>query len=252
MTVNPWAPPPTPSGSGAPRLSEPLSADPQVRWGIPDALVTLALTMALAVGGSLAVRAWGLPVTGTLIILVGAVVPWLGLLGWPLWATWRKGRGPMIDLDLRLDAVRVRAGLGYGLLGLLLAGLTGAITMIVRGEPLSSAAGEVAQQLAGQPGALLLLIVVAVIGAPIVEEIAFRGLLQRSLLKRGIPAWVAIGISALAFATFHLEWERVNVLFVVGVVMGVVARRHGTGAAIIAHAVNNAVASLGILTLISQ
>lgn len=221
-----------------------------MRWGIPDALVTLALTMALAVTGSLVIQVLDLPVSGTLIILVGAVVPWCALLGWPLWAAYRKGLGPVIDFDLRLDAVRVRAGVGYGLLGLLLAGLTGAITMIVRGEPLSSTAGEVAKLLAGQPGALLLLVLVAVIGAPIVEEIAFRGLLQRSLLKRGLPAWVAIGISAVAFATFHLEWERVNVLFVTGVVMGVAALRHGTGAAIVAHAVNNAVAALGILTLI--
>lgn len=251
MTHDPWAPPPITSEGGAPRHVGPAAGDdPQSRWGIPDALIALGLTMMLASGGSLVVRALDLPVTGTLIILVGAVLPWLGLFGWPLWATHRRGRGLMLELDLRLDAVRVRAGVGYGLLGLLLAGLAGAITMIVRGEPLSSTAGDVAQQLAGQPGALLLLVVVAVIGAPIVEEIAFRGMLQRSLLKRGLPAWLAIGISALAFATFHLEWERVNVLFVTGVVMGVVARRHGTGAAIVAHAVNNAVAALGILTLI--
>ena len=54
-------------------------------------------------------------------------VPWIGLAGWPLLATARKGRGPVLDLRLRGTAGQVALGVVAGFAGLLLAGVVAAV-----------------------------------------------------------------------------------------------------------------------------
>jgi len=87
-------------------------------------------------------------------------------------------------------------------------------------------------------------------GAPIVEEIAFRGMLYGALAKAHINEHLVVLITALVFALFHFEPKRFLILFVIGIILGEVRRRTGsTSAAIVAHVVNNAPAA--IFTLVS-
>jgi membrane protease YdiL (CAAX protease family) len=89
-----------------------------------------------------------------------------------------------------------------------------------------------------------------VVGAPIAEELTFRGLLWSGLAKRGVRPWVAVLVSAAAFALIHFEPERLFVLLVIGSVLGAVRWITGSvGACIVAHAVNNAPGAIGILAL---
>src|SRR5690606_18184755 len=61
---------------------------------------------------------------------------------------------------------------------------------------------EVGDSLDLEGAVLLAFALAAIVGAPIVEEIAFRGVLQRGLTKlMGAPA--AIGLQGVLFAAYH-------------------------------------------------
>jgi membrane protease YdiL (CAAX protease family) len=80
--------------------------------------------------------------------------------------------------------------------------------------------------------------------APIVEEVLFRGLLQKSLSYR-LPIWVAIGISALVFGAMHMDLYAFPVLAMMGAIFGLLY--HLTGSlrvTILAHLINNSAALL--------
>lgn len=95
---------------------------------------------------------------------------------------------------------------------------------------------ETAQDLVDRADGLLpLLVVLVVIGAPIVEEIVYRGLLQRSLLN-GFSTPLVIVFVAGVFALVHFRPVEYPGLFAAGLVFGVCAWRTGRlGMAIAAH-----------------
>jgi membrane protease YdiL (CAAX protease family) len=84
-------------------------------------------------------------------------------------------------------------------------------------------------------GTTLVLFVLIVFGAPIVEELFYRGLLQRSLLARFNDVVVIIGVAAL-FAVIHLRPVEYPGLFVFGLIVGMAAMLTGRlGMSIMAH-----------------
>jgi len=86
------------------------------------------------------------------------------------------------------------------------------------------------------------------VGAPIIEEIFYRGLLQRSLIKRGLPAGLAIGITSVVFGVSHFEALQLPGLVLAGAVFGVLAHRSGRlGPAIAAHVGFNLVTVVALL-----
>ena len=92
---------------------------------------------------------------------------------------------------------------------------------------------------------LALLIVVAVIGAPIVEELVYRGLLQGALGRtlRQWRGWLAVVLAAALFALVHFLPVEYPGLFLIGLVVGVCALRTGRlGMGILTHAAFNAAA----------
>ena len=92
-----------------------------------------------------------------------------------------------------------------------------------------------------------LLYAAVIIGAPIVEEIFFRGLLLRGLAKH-FDDRLAVIVSAVLFAGTHFQLARFPGLFVVGIVFAELVRRTGRlGPAIAAHMAFNATA-VAILT----
>ena len=79
----------------------------------------------------------------------------------------------------------------------------------------------------------------ASIAAPIVEEILFRGFVQRSLLPFGQK--FAIFGSALLFGVFHGNLIQTPYAFLVGLVLGYVATEYSIWWAIVLHMINNMV-----------
>jgi membrane protease YdiL (CAAX protease family) len=85
---------------------------------------------------------------------------------------------------------------------------------------------ENAQDLVDRAGgaSTLLLFAVVVIGAPVVEELFYRGLLQRSLAARFNEGAVLVAVAAI-FALVHFRPVELPGLFVFGLVLGWAALR---------------------------
>lgn len=94
-----------------------------------------------------------------------------------------------------------------------------------------------------------LLSLIAVTFAPLLEEVFFRGLLYPVLARRVGVAWGII-LTALPFGLIHLQqygwaWSAALIIFLVGVVCGVVrARVNSVGASFLVHAGYNGVQTL--------
>ncbi len=104
-----------------------------------------------------------------------------------------------------------------------------------------------ARELWGDPSnaGVALLILVVVVGAPLVEELVYRGLLQGTLGRR-LPqwrGWLALVLVAALFALVHFSPVEYPGLFLIGLVLGICALRTGRlGMGIVAHAAFNAAA----------
>jgi membrane protease YdiL (CAAX protease family) len=102
---------------------------------------------------------------------------------------------------------------------------------------------------------IVALVVTAVIAAPIVEEMVFRGVVLRSLRSR-LPALVAIVVQGVLFGAAHIDPVRgsgnlglVMVLSGVGIAFGAAAVLLGRiGPVIVAHAIFNGVVLIIVLT----
>jgi uncharacterized protein len=91
---------------------------------------------------------------------------------------------------------------------------------------------------------IALFVVLAVAGAPLAEEMFFRGWLYTGLRSK-MRAWTAITVTAILFALAH--WEKTHIyalaVFPVGIALGVVRERTGSiKASMAVHAVYNGAA----------
>ncbi|HEY0518447.1 MAG TPA: CPBP family intramembrane glutamic endopeptidase [Ilumatobacteraceae bacterium] len=93
------------------------------------------------------------------------------------------------------------------------------------------------------------LVAIVVIGAPFVEELMYRGLLQGAARRRLNDAVAVITVAAF-FAFIHLRWVELPGLFVFGLVLGICALRTGRlGMSIAAHMAFNATGLLLVARL---
>ena len=98
----------------------------------------------------------------------------------------------------------------------------------------------------GSAFAFYLFLLLIAIGAPFVEEIAFRGLVWGAVVKRGWSPWFATVIAGVPFALIHIEPIRVAPLLAAGLVLGTVRQFGGLGSAMLAHAVVNGIGAVAI------
>jgi len=228
-------------------------------WGLSDALfgfavgVVVATVAADATAASLGVRisaSGPLPVAVTGADLLGL---WAGLVGAAVFASRRHGSGTLgTDYGLRVAWVDLVGGAALGLACQYL--LVPLLYLPVRAlDP--GVVGQLSAPARRQTGAVhgdlgvAVLVALLVVGAPVVEELFFRGLLLRSLLGR-LPTPAAIVVSALLFGLAHLEPLQLLGLAAFGVVLAVVAwRTERLGPGIAAHAAFNASAVISVVHL---
>ena len=92
------------------------------------------------------------------------------------------------------------------------------------------------------------IVILAVILAPIVEELVFRGILQSSIRSVINLPWLAIALSSTAFAMSHANKEHWPSLFVLGGAMGYAYEKNGSlWQAIFVHALFNGITIVGYL-----
>ena len=93
-------------------------------------------------------------------------------------------------------------------------------------------------------GSFLGAVVVAVIGAPLIEEIVFRGIVFRSL-RRVSPAWVAILASSVLFGLYHMNPVQIVYATLMGIVAGIIYEKSNNLLfPILVHVANNLVAAI--------
>jgi membrane protease YdiL (CAAX protease family) len=218
-----------------------------VRWGLGDAAlgwVVAQIGGAIAAAIVLAINddttdfedlslAW---------VAVAQLGLWFGMLGVPLVASKLKGHGPVRDYGLRSEGWDAPLGFAAGIVTqlLLIPLLYGPIFWLtdLDSSDLEDPARGLTDRATGSLGVVMLIIIVG-IGAPVVEEIFYRGLLQRSLERR-FGVWPGILGSALLFGVSHFQLLQLPALVLFGVVLGLLAQRTGRLAApIAAHIVFN-------------
>lgn len=238
-----------------PRGAEPPGSVParRIGWGIPDAAVAFILSLVAASVAETPFVSHGqvpkrLEVSASLVALAAqtaAVVAYL------LFAA-RRGRGSLrADFGLRVSG---RDGL-WLLVGFGLAAASGLLLApIIDAGHLSNSSQDVVRVFQRAHGAETALFVVAVLAvAPVGEELLFRGVLLRALVRRTSPA-AAIGVAALAFALVHVALDpgagfAVPALILLGLLSGYRAWRTGNlSQSILLHAGFNLVAVLQIVT----
>jgi hypothetical protein len=169
---------------------------------------------------------------------------WTGMVGVSVFASRRKGAGTLAeDFGLRGKWQDIGIGVVVALVVQLLV-LPGVAYLLrpLLGEP--EVSGPVEDLLDKAHGlAFAGLILSVAVGAPIVEELFFRGLLLRSLRRR-VPDWAAVAASAVAFGIAHGSALPVDAVLLVmisltvfGAILAVLAIRTGRlGPSIVTHA----------------
>ncbi|MGV3758388.1 MAG: CPBP family intramembrane glutamic endopeptidase [Actinomycetota bacterium] len=185
------------------------------------------------------------------LVALSQVGLWLGLFGVPWVVTRLKGSGLVGDLGLRFEGRDVWRGgsIGAALQIVALPLLYWPLLELLDKVPsdLEGPAREMTDRADGALGVLLLVLIVGV-GAPVVEEVFYRGLFQRALLKRGLPPAAAIGINAVVFGLSHGQLLQLPALVLFGVAAGILAHRSGRlGPAITAHVAFNMVTVVALL-----
>ncbi len=256
---------PTPEGAPDPDPGSDLGADlgadgepggMRARWGLGDVAITLGLTIFIGTLVSLAVLAlvdgpWDSPTGRAWASLLLLVLPWIGLAGWPLLTSYSRGAGPVHDFGLRLSWTDAGIGFAGGVAALILGSMVAWLQEQVTGHQITSAVGDLAQDTtSASAAALAILALCTAVGAPVVEELAFRGLMFGALRKRGLPVASSVALTTATFALFHFELQRLLVLLVIASFLGVVRAVTGsTAASMVTHMTVNLPGALAILAL---
>jgi membrane protease YdiL (CAAX protease family) len=180
----------------------------------------------------------------TWVTLLGALALWAPLVLGAIWASRTHGTGSVRDdLGLRVERVDL-LGIPLGIACQLL--LVRAVYLPLEAIWPDTFADDQVEESARRlyeaaDGVWLVgLVLMVVVGAPIIEELVYRGLLQGALVRRVRPA-VAVVVVALLFALVHFRPVQYPGLFAFGLVLGVCAlRTRRLGMAIAAHVGFNA------------
>lgn len=223
-----------------------VALPPRALW---SALGGFVVTIVLAAVATLASDSL------TVSLALGIVAIDVGLVGTAWLITKRYGTGNLADdLGLRFSRHDAAGGLATGVSARALAVAAAIVVLALTGGDIDNTNIQF-DVFDDNDAALSLAAVNAVFIAPFVEEIFFRGLLQRTLIQWiGVPAGVVA--QAALFTLPHIQFDATGAqnatllaaVVVAGVVFGIAYQMTGRlGTSIIGHSVFNLVASIGIL-----
>ena len=185
-------------------------------------------------------------------LLVVALGTWIVLLIALVIASRRFGTGVFVaDYAARfrpIDLVGVPVGVltQLALIPLLYVPLRALWSDTFSSEKLEERAQDLADRATGF--SIVLLVLVVVVGAPIVEELVYRGLLQRSMasVAGAVPALI---LTSIWFSLIHFSPVEYPGLFLAGLVFGAgVVITNRIGPAIVTHAAFNATGIIMVLS----
>ena len=177
--------------------------------------------------------------TSIAVLAAGLVAAWACYLGGMWLASDRAGSGsPVDDYGITFEPIDV-IGFGIGVLSQLV--LVRVVYLPLEAfwpdtfteDRLQENARSLVDRADGS--SMVLLFLVVVIGAPVVEELFYRGPLQRPLAARFDDGVVLVGVAAV-FALVHFRPVEYPGLFAFGLVLGLAALRTGRlGMAVTTH-----------------
>lgn len=190
----------------------PVAPPPRARvaWGLPDVAIAFGAGILLSLFAIVFAPAAHAPRREMVPELIASLVLQnVGIVAALVWIARQKGLGSLFaDFGwVRPDRVLGWAGvvvwLGAGVaLSLLASGLLKPIVDLAHLN--GKAPQDVSKTLEAARGFEVVVLGLAVgLLAPVVEELLFRGALQRGLLRRTSPPWAILG-SALIFAAVHV------------------------------------------------
>lgn len=202
-------------------------------WGLGDSwwgglvyvVASVAISILLVVGNTLIdpdmaftdveLGPYAVSISVLANVLAFAGVPWL--------ATRRKGLASLADdFGLRFRWLDVAIGFGLGLGALIASGIAATAVDELLGND-DTTSNIPVDDLTG-PGEFIAFFLAVAVITPIIEELFFRGLLHRSLLKRGTGRLAAMVITTIVFVLPHLlaepAWPDIAVLFTAITVIG--------------------------------
>jgi membrane protease YdiL (CAAX protease family) len=240
-----------PSRADSDALREPAWGLGEPAWGFllaqVSGLILGSAIIALAGQEASTVDRSNLPLWA---IVLQAPPLWIGFVAAPVWAARRYGNGVRRDFRIYLHRRDIAPALAIGIFAQLVLvpvvswpvlKLTGSTT-----EDLAEAA-RILTDKADTPASIVLLVAVVVVGAPIAEELFFRGLLMGAIAKRWTTTTAVLG-SAAIFGASHFQPLQFPALATAGLVFaGCVAKTKRLGPAIIAHMAFNATTVVALM-----
>ena len=161
---------------------------------------------------------------------------WLGLVAGPVYAVKRKGRSLREDFGIWMTWKDIPIGLAVGVFTqVVLVTILYQIAFVFIGRQDVSAEAQKLTERATTPLQIVMLFVIVGLGAPIVEEVFYRGLAQHAIARRFGPIAGILG-SALFFAVVHGQSLQFPALLMFGLILSGLVHRFGRlGPSIWAH-----------------
>ncbi len=220
------------------------------RWGVPDAVGGFVAAVVLSgVIGSIILVLGGWDTTDDAPMWAVALLQiplWIGFGGAVLLATYLRGsRSLRTDFGLVVEARDVPIGLALGVAAQYFVNYAVSWPVIKLTGSSFDDYEKPARELADKAKdsswwGIVLFVVVVAVAAPFFEELFYRGLVQRSIL-RGVGPVVAIGLTATLFGLSHFQLVQFPALAVFGAFVGWLAYRTGRlGLSIFTHVGFNA------------
>ena len=253
------------------------SKEREIRWGLPDVFIGLVVSWAAAVVVLLAVLAavgldtggetgtgsyvgrYGLgdsleqersdPALPLWILPVGQAGLWAGLGLTAVVAATFRGNGLRRDFGWSMRASDVPVGLAFGVFAqIVVVWLIYAPFQQFFDFDVSEAARQITDR-AATGGDIALVMLGVVVGAPIFEELFFRGLTLRAF-ERKWGAVAGVLASSAVFGAVHLQPLQFPALMAFGIITALLARRYKRlGPAIWAHVGFNLIAVINLIWL---
>lgn len=238
----------------------PPSAPDEARWGLGDAFGGWLLAyFSASVLGMVILTAFGysaedIEANDIPLTMVALSYPplWLGFVGVPVWAAAVKGGGWIHDFRARPAGRGVPLAALVGLATQLLVVPLVSAPMLWLTDTDTEELGRPARELADKansPAGVVLFVLVVGIGAPLAEELFFRGLLLRAFEKRFGIRWAVVG-SSVVFGATHFQFLQFPALTAAGFVFAwLVVRSDNLWAAVVGHMAFNLVTVVSLVWL---
>lgn len=249
---NPAPPPPAPGTRSRPRWGPLDALPPIIFFGGLQLLAFFVEPPEDDASTSTGLDAVDAVETATWAVVILLLIQQLLQVAWPFVVSNWKGLGIVSDWRFQFKPIDVAYGIGLWVIVFISASVAGEVVARLVGLNDTDEASNT-QVLTDNDSSpwILGIVFCVVIGAPLVEELLFRGLILRAFEKSFGPA-VGIAVSTVIFTVLHVvagaSWDETFVLWasigMVGLVLAIGTVKIGRlGPAIIAHVLFNGIAT---------